>query len=66
MRGHPLIILPILVASLVPAYYFNKYLQRVLKPRESAGRLFLFMLANFVFIIVYTIMLVGMIVRINF
>ncbi|HTI08170.1 MAG TPA: hypothetical protein VL832_06425 [Puia sp.] len=66
MKGHPLIILLILVASLVPAYYFNKYLQRVLKPRESAGRLFLFMLANFVFIIVYTIMLVGMIVRINF
>ena len=66
MKGHPLIILLILAASLVPAYYFNKYLQRVLKPRESAGRLFLFMLANFVFIIVYTIMLVGMIVRINF
>jgi hypothetical protein len=66
MRGRSLIILLILVGSLVPAYYFNRYLQRVLKPRESAGRLFLFILANFVFIIVYTIMLVGMIVRINF
>lgn len=66
MKGRPLIIALILLASLVPAYYFNKYLQLVLRPRESAGRFFLFLLANFVFIVVYTIMLVGVIVRINF
>ena len=66
MKGRSLIIALILLASLVPAYYFNKYLQRVLRPRESAGRFFLFLLANFVFIVVYTIMLVGVMVRINF
>jgi hypothetical protein len=58
------IILLVLLISLVPAYYFSRYLQRVLRPRESAGRLFLFMLANLVFALVYIIFLVGMIIRI--
>lgn len=64
MKGKSLIIWLILIISLVPAYYLNKYLQRVLRPRDSAGRLFLFLLASFVFIVVYTIFLVGIIVRI--
>lgn len=64
MKLRAQIILLVLLLSLVPAYYFSRYLQRVLRPRESAGRLFLFMLANLVFAIVYMVFLVGMIIRI--
>jgi len=64
MKLRSLIILLILLLSLLPAYYLNRYLQRVLRPRESAGRLFLFLLANFVFVIVYTVLIVGVIIRV--
>jgi hypothetical protein len=63
MKLRSLLILLILLFSLLPAYSFNRYLQRVLRPRESAGRLFLFLLANFVFVVVYTILIVGLIIR---
>jgi hypothetical protein len=39
-------------------------MRRVMNPRENAGRLFLFILANFVLIIVYTMLVVGIIVRV--
>jgi hypothetical protein len=64
MRVRSLVILLILLLSLLPAYYLNRYLQRVLRPRDSAGRLFLFLLANFVFVIVYTVLIVGVIIRV--
>ena len=64
MKFRSQIILLVLLLSLVPAYYFSRYLQHLLRPRESAGRFFLFMLASFVFGIVYIVFLVGMIVRI--
>ncbi len=64
MRGRSLVILLILLLSLLPAYYLNRYLQRVLRPRDSAGRLFLFLMANFVFVIVYTVFIVGIIIRV--
>jgi len=64
MKGRSLVILLILLFSLLPAYYLNRYLQRVLRPRDSAGRLFLFLLANFVFVIVYTVLIVGLIIRV--
>jgi hypothetical protein len=64
MRVRSLVILLILLLSLLPAYYLNRYLQRVLRPRDSAGRLFLFLLANFVFVIVYTVFIVGVIIRV--
>lgn len=64
MRGRSLVILLLLLLSLLPMYYVNRWLQRVMRPRESAGRFFLFMFANFVLIIAYTVFLVGLIVRI--
>ena len=57
-------ILLLLLLSLLPMYYVNRWLQRVMRPRDSAGRLFLFMFANFVLIVAYTVFLVGLIVRI--
>jgi hypothetical protein len=64
MKLRAQIILLVLLVSLVPAYYFSGYLQRVLRPRESAGRFFLFMLVSFMFGVIYIVLLVGMIVRI--
>ena len=64
MKLRAQIILLVLLVSLVPAYYFSRYLQHVLRPRESAGRFFLFMLVSFIFGVIYLVLLVGMIVRI--
>jgi hypothetical protein len=59
-----LLILLIIALALIPVYYFNRWLQRVLRPKESAGRFFLFLFVNFLMIIVYTVLMVGVIVRV--
>jgi hypothetical protein len=64
MKLRSLLILLVLVAAMVPVYYLNRWMRRAMRPRESAGRLFLFLMANFVLIIVYTVLVVGVIVRI--
>jgi hypothetical protein len=64
MKVRALLILLMLVVAMVPVYFFNRWLQRVMRPRENVGRLFLFMLANFAMVVVYTMLVVGMIVRI--
>lgn len=63
MKLRALAILFILLLSLLPAFYMNRYLQRSLQPRQSAGRLFLFILANFVLVLVYTLFVVGLIIK---
>ena len=52
----------IILLSLIPVYYINRSLLKVLRPRDSAGRLFLYFLANFVLVIIYTILIVGLVV----
>jgi len=64
MRTRSLVILLVLAVSMVPLYFFNRWLQKVMRPRENVGRLFLFLFVNFVVIIAYTILVVGMIARI--
>jgi hypothetical protein len=64
MRLRSLVILLVLAGAMVPVYYFNRWLKRVMRPRESAGRFFLFLLANFVLVIVYVVFVVGLIVEI--
>jgi len=64
MKGRNLVILLVLVLSMIPLFYFNKWLQRLMQPKENAGRFFLFIFANFVLIIIYVLLVVGMIVRI--
>ncbi|HEY4061563.1 MAG TPA: hypothetical protein VGM30_06670 [Puia sp.] len=63
MKPHPLLIFLVILLLLVPVYFFYQWLQRVMRPRESAGRLFLFIFSNFVLVIVYTVLVVGLIVR---
>jgi hypothetical protein len=62
MKLRSLLIFLIVLLSLMPVYYINRLLQKMLMPRESAGRLFLFFLANFLLVIIYTILIVGLVV----
>jgi hypothetical protein len=64
MKIRALVILLVLMVAIVPVYYLNRWMTVVMKPRESVGRLFLFILANFVLIVVYTVLVVGLIIRI--
>jgi hypothetical protein len=59
-----LLILLIIALALIPVYYFNRWLQGVLQPKESAGRFFLFLFVNFLMIVVYTVLMVGVVVRV--
>ena len=63
MKWRSLTILGILLLSLLPAFYINRWLQRSMQPRQSAARLFLFLLTNFVLVLVYTMFIVGLIVK---
>jgi hypothetical protein len=64
MKLRAILILLVLVLAMVPIYFINRWMRKVMNPRENAGRLFLFILTNFVLIIVYTMLVVGVIVRI--
>jgi hypothetical protein len=63
MKLRNLAILLLLVLSLIPLYFLYRYMTRHIRPRESAARLFLFLLANFLMVIVYTMLLVALIVK---
>lgn len=63
MKLRALLIWLLVVCALIPLYYLNRWLQRVLRPRENPGRLFLFFLSNFLLVIVYTLLIVGLILR---
>jgi hypothetical protein len=62
VKLHSLLILLIIVLALIPVYYFNRWLQHVLRPKDSAGRFFLFLFVNFLMIVVYTVLVVGVVV----
>jgi hypothetical protein len=64
MKFRSLLILLILVLALIPVYYLNQWLQRVVRPRDSAGRFFLFLFTNFLLVIVYTVLIVGVVLRV--
>jgi len=63
MKLRSLLILLVLILAMVPVYYSNRWLQKVMRPRENAGRFFLFFLANFMLVVVYTMVGVGVVVR---
>jgi hypothetical protein len=64
VKFRSLLILLIITLALIPVYYFNRWLQRVLRPKDSAGRFFLFLFVNFLMIVVYTVLMVGVVVRV--
>jgi hypothetical protein len=54
----------IILLALIPVYYFNRWIQGVIRPKDSAGRFFIFLFVNFLMIIVYTVLVVGVVVRV--
>jgi hypothetical protein len=63
MKSKSLLILLIILVSLVPVYFFNKYLLKIIRPKESFGRLFLYFLSGLVLAFSYTFLIVLMIKR---
>jgi hypothetical protein len=63
VRSGNLLIFLVILLALVPVFYIYRLLQRIMRPRESAGRFFLFIFTNFILVIVYTVLVVGLIVR---
>ena len=61
MRYKAIVILLIILVSLLPAYLLNKYLQKILNPRKSLGRLILYLLSGLLLVFVYTLLLVFLI-----
>jgi hypothetical protein len=64
MKFRSLLILTVLVLAMIPVYYFNQWLQRMVRPRDSAGRFFLFLFVHFLLVIVYTVLIVGVVLRV--
>jgi hypothetical protein len=61
MRFRAVVIILIIIASLIPVYSFNKYLQERIRPRESLGRLLGYILSGLLLIFIYTFLLVFLI-----
>ncbi|HYH14125.1 MAG TPA: hypothetical protein VD794_02830 [Flavisolibacter sp.] len=61
MRLQRLLILAFILLSIIPAYYINGWLQKVIQPRRSFGQLLLYILACFAFVFTYTFLLVWII-----
>ena len=58
LKTKGLIILGIILVSLLPVYLVYKYLQRLMKPKESLQRFFLYLLVVFMLVFGYTFLLV--------
>jgi hypothetical protein len=56
-----LVILVVILGSLIPAYYINTWLQKVIKPRRSFGHFMLYLLASLALVFVYTFLVVTII-----
>jgi hypothetical protein len=56
-----LLIIFILILSLIPAFYLNRWLQARIQPRQSLPRLFFYILSCFALVFVYSFILVSVI-----
>jgi hypothetical protein len=58
MKLKALAILAIIIVSLIPVYLLYGYMQKMIRPKDSMGRLFLYLLAGFFLVFVYTFLVV--------
>ena len=58
-----LLVLLLILISLIPVYYINVWLQRLVRPRKSFAQLLLYILTCFALVFVYTFLLVFLILR---
>ena len=58
MKLKALVIVLIIIVSLFPVYLLNKFLQKLIRPRESLSRLFLYIFSGFALVFLYTFLIV--------
>ncbi len=63
MKAHGWLIMLAVILALIPIFYLNRWLQTLIRPREAAARFFLYMIANFLLVIIYTILLVSLVIK---
>ena len=56
-------VLLVIMLSLVPAFYLNRWLQKIIQPRKSFLRLLLYILTAFVLVFLYTFVIVWCIAK---
>jgi len=56
-------VLTLLIAA-IPAYYINKYLLRTIRPKESFGRFFSYLLVSLAIAFAYTCLVVFILLKI--
>jgi hypothetical protein len=61
MKFRSLIILLLLLLCFLPAIYINKMLQKKIQPRQSMGRMGIYLLSAFGFVFLYTFFMVWLI-----
>jgi len=64
MRSRYLLIFLIVVVSLMPAWLFNRFMQKVIRPRQSFAQLILYMLVMAFFVAGYTFLVVWLITQV--
>ena len=60
-RIERILILVFILLSLVPAYYINVWLQRVIQPRRSFGHFMLYLVVSLALVFAYTYLVVTII-----
>lgn len=60
MKLRAFVILLIIIATALAIYYLSKYLQKIIRPRESFGKLLLYMgsVLGIIFIVTFLIVLI--------
>lgn len=62
-RLNKLLLILFLFGSMIPAWYINRWLQKVIKPREAFWRLMVYLLLAFLLVFAYSFTVVLIISR---
>ncbi len=58
MKWKTVLIVFIILVSLFPVYFLNRYIQKMIQPRKSLARLLSYLFSGFALVFVYTFLLV--------
>jgi hypothetical protein len=61
LQWKTILVLFFILLALIPAYILNQFLQKVIRPRESLGRLFLYLISGVLTVFVFVAVLVFLI-----
>jgi hypothetical protein len=61
LKWKTILVLFFILLALIPAYMLNQYLQKIIRPKESLGRLFLYLFSGMLTVFVFVAVLVALI-----